>query len=289
MKLEEKRLSECLPASPGTSFDFKGTYTDIKGVSHNVTVFDTAYFVTNVIQLFRNRRIMIDTDTQDYLAGLFASWKASRENLYLKQAYAYTLKYNPIENYASHEVMTDDVTETEYGHTIEHEHGHEIETTPADYKDETTYPTERKTETTPYNTTETTTPTNDTTTHSTKGFNSTEFVETDKDVRSGSVSVATTHPGITKETVSETVTGKETVAHTSQSHEIIENRGTDTDTHSGTDTVTHSYTLDKTGNIGVQTASQMLEMEYEGLKQDLAYRALTEFIDRYTFYSEPID
>lgn len=289
MKLEEKRISECLPASPGTSFDFKGIYTDVKGVSHNVTVFDTAYFVTNVIQLFRNRRIMIDTDTQDYFAGLFSSWKASRENLYLKQAYAYTLKYNPIENYASHEVMTDDVTETEYGHTIEHEHGHEIETTPADYKDETTYPTERKTETTPYNTTEITTPTNDTTTHSTKGFNSTEFVETDKDVRSGSVTVVTTHPTITKETVSETVTGKETVAHTSQSHEIIENSGTDTDTHGGTDTVTHSYTLDKTGNIGVQTASQMLEMEYDGLKQDLAYRALTEFIDRYTFYSEPID
>lgn len=289
MKLEEKRLVESLPESPGTSFDFKGIYTDTKGVSHNVTVFDTAYFVTNVIQLFRNRRVMIDTDTPDYLAGLFASWKASRENLYLKQAYAYTLKYNPIENYASHEVLTNDVTETEHGETIEHEHGHEIETTPSGYTDETTYPTERKTETTPYNTTETTTPTADTTTHSTKGFNSTEFVETDRDVRSGSVTVTTTHPTISKETVSETVTGTESTVRTYANHEKIENSGTDTDTHSGTDTVTRNYTLDKTGNIGVQTASQMLEMEYEGLKQDLAYRALTEFIDRYTFYSEPID
>lgn len=289
MKLEEKRLSECIPASPGTSFDFKGIYTDVKGVSHNVTVFDTAYFVTNVIQLFRNRRVMIDTDTPDYLAGLFASWKASRENLYLKQAYAYTLKYNPIENYASHEVLTDDVTETEHGEIIEHEHGHEIETTPAGYTDETTYPTERKTETTPYNTTETTTPTNDTTTHSTKGFNSTEFVETDRDVRSGSVSVATTHPEISKETVSETVTGTESVERTYDNHEVIENSGTDTDTHRGTDTVTRNYVLDKTGNIGVQTAAEMLQREYDGLAQDLAYRALTEFIDRYTFYSEPID
>lgn len=289
MKLEDKRLIECIPASPGTSFDFKGVYTDTKGVAHNVTVFDTDYFILHVIQLFRNRRIMIDTETPDYLAGLFASWRASRENLYLKQAYAYTLKYNPIENYASHEVLSDDVTETEHGEVIEHEHGHEIETTPSDYKDETTYPTERKTETTPYNTTETTTPTADTTTHSTKGFNSSEFVETDRDVRSGSVSVTTTHPEITKETVSETVTGTESTERTYDNHEIIENRGTDTDTHSGKDTVTHSYTLDKTGNIGVQTASQMLEMEYEGLKQDLAYRALTEFIDRYTFYSEPID
>lgn len=289
MKLEEKKLSDCIPASPGTSFDFKGIYTDVKGVSHNVTVFDTAYFVTNVIQLFRNRRIMIDTDTPDYLAGLFASWKASRENLYLKQAYAYTLKYNPIENYASHEVMTGDTTETEHGEIIEHEHGHEIETTPAGYKDETTYPTERKTETTPYNTTETTTPTNDTTTHSTKGFNSTEFVETDRDVRSGSVSVATTHPEISKETVSETVNGTESVERTYDNNEAIKNSGTDTDTHRGTDTVTRNYTLDKTGNIGVQTAAEMLQREYDGLAQDLAYRALTEFIDRYTFYSEPID
>lgn len=288
MKIAEKRIIECLPEVPGTSFDFKGIYTDTKGVSHNVTVFDTSYFMTNVIQLFRNRRIVVDEDAENYVANLFAIWKASRENLYLKQAYAYTLKYNPIENYASHEVLSDDVTETEHGEVIEHENGHKIETTPADYKDETTYPAERKTETTPYNTTETTTPTNDTTTHSTKGYNSADFVETDKDVRSGSVSVATTHPGVTKETVTETVTGKETVSHTSQTHEVVANSGKDTDTHSGKDTTTHSYTLDKTGNIGVQTASQMLEMEYEGLKQDLAFRALSEFIDRYTWYSEAV-
>ena len=289
MNITEKRLIECLPASPGTSFDFKGIYTDIKGVTHNVTVFDTAYFITNVIQLFRNRRIMIDEDAQDYLATLFSVWKSSRENLYLKQAYAYTLKYNPIENYASHEVMTNDITGVVHGEVIQHAHGHQIETTPADYKDETTYPTERKTETTPYNTTETTTPNNDTTTHSTKGFNSDNFREVDKDVRSGSVTVTTTHPTITKETVSETVTGKESVAHTSQSNEIIANTGTDTDTHSGTDTTTRNYTLDKTGNIGVATAAEMLAREFDGLKQDLAYRALSEFIDRYTFYSECVE
>jgi hypothetical protein len=273
MKIAEKRIIECLPEVPGTSFDFKGVYVDAAGASHNVEVFDTSYFMTNVIQLFRNRRMVVDEDSENYLASLFSTWKASRENLYLKQAYAYTLKYNPIENYASREEMTNDVTETE--------HGHQIETTPADFKDEKSFPTERKTETTPYNTKETTTPHDDTSTHSTKGFNSQNFVEVDKDVRSGYVETETTHPGVTKETVSETVNGKETIAHTSQSHEIVEN--------TGTDTVTRNYLLTKSGNIGVQTAAEMLQREYDGLKQDLAYRALSEFIDRYTYYCESVE
>lgn len=266
-----------------------GTFVDKEGTSHNLTVFDNTYFTHNCLVSFRSWKITLWDEPETAFPALFASWWGSRKDLYLKQAYAYTLKYNPIENYASREVMTDDITEVEHGEVIEHEHGHQIETTPADYKDETTFPTERKTETTPYNTTETTTPNNDTTTHSTKGFNSTNFVEVDKDVRSGSVTVTTTHPTVSKETVSETVTGKESVAHTSQTHEIVENTGTDTDTHSGTDTTTRNYLLEKTGNIGIQTAAEMLQREYDGLKQDLARRALTEFITRYCYQAEALD
>lgn len=266
-----------------------GVYTDKDGNSHNLTVFSNDYFRLNCLVSFRSWKVTLWAEPETAFPALFNSWWTSRKDLYLKQAYAYTLKYNPIENYASTEVMTDDVTETEHGLQIDHEHGHQIETTPADYKDETTFPTERKTETTPYNTTETTTPNDDTTTHSTKGFNSTTFTEVDKDVRSGSVTVATTHPTISKETVSETVTGKETVAHTSQTHEIVSNTGTDTDMHSGTDTVTRNYTLTKNGNIGIQTAAEMLQREYDGLKQDLAKRALYEFITRYCFQAEALD
>lgn len=266
-----------------------GTFVDKDGNSHNLTVFDNTYFKHNCLVSFWSWKITLWDTVATAFPALFTSWWNSRKDLYLKQAYAYTLKYNPIENYASREVMTDDTTEVEHGEVIEREHGHQIETTPADYKDETTFPTERKTETTPYNTTETTTPNNDTTTHSTKGFNSTNFVEVDKDVRSGSVTVTTTHPTVTKETVSETVTGKESVAHTSQTHEIVENSGTDTDTHSGTDTTTRNYLLEKTGNIGIQTAAEMLQREYDGLKQDLARRALTEFITRYCYQAEALD
>lgn len=250
-----------------------GVYVDQEGHSHTLTVFNNDYFRHNCLVSFRSWKCTLWDDPEDAFPALFSSWWNSRKDLYLKQAYAYTLKYNPVENYASHEVMTNDVTETE--------HGHQIETTPADFKDEKSFPTERKRETTPYNTKETTTPHDDTNTHSTKGFNSQNFVETDKDVHSGYVETETTHPGVTKETVSETVDGKETIAHTSQTHEIVAN--------SGTDTVTRNYTLDKTGNIGVQTAAEMLQREYDGLKQDLAKCALYEFITRYCFQAEALD
>lgn len=319
-----------------------GTYIDKDGASHNLTVFDNDYFKRNVLMWYRNWAITLWDTPENAFPALFTSWWNSRKDLYLKQAYAYTLKYNPIENYASHEVMTDDTTETEHGEVIEHEyesssdltHGLKTETTLADTdvttthpakklettyparKEETTYPV-KTTETTPYNTTETTTPNADTTTHSTKGFNSSTFVEVDKDVRSGSVTVSTTHPVVTKETVDETYTGKETVDETYTGKETVDetytgtdkvatqykntqvaensgkdttdHSGKDTDTHSGKDTTTRNYTLDRTGNIGVMTAGQMLTEEYNNLKQDLAKRALDEFIERYCYLSWSVD
>lgn len=310
MKIAEKRLIETIPASPGTSFDFKGTYTDINGTTHNVTVFDTSYFTTNVFQLYRNRRITIDEDAQDYLATLFSVWKSSRENLYLKQAYAYTLRYNPIENYSSHEQMTNDITTHLHGESITRTHNDTISTTPAGdtvttthpaHKTEVTYP-QKTTETTPYNTTEVTAPDNDTNTHYVKGFNSADFVGSEKDVKTGSVSVNTTHTdgqgNQSVETIDETYTGKETTDETYTGTDQVQtthtqgteaHTGTITDAHTGTDTDTRNYTLDKTGNIGVQTAAEMLQREYDGLMQDLAHRALLEFVDRYTFYSEEVD
>lgn len=285
-----------------------GTYIDKDGTSHQLEVFDNDYFKRNVLMWYRNWTITLWDEPETAFPALFTSWWASRKDLYLKQAYAYTLKYNPIENYASHEVLTNDITEHEYDSSMEHEYDSTFERTPADIRVdtthptetvETTYPTERKTETTPYNTKETTTPHDDTSTHSTKGFNSTTFVEVEQDVRSGYVDKEITHPTITKETVSETVDGTESVetSYTGtdrveteyQNHEITDHDGKDTDTHSGTDTTTRNYTIDKTGNIGVQTASQMLSMEFDGLKQDLAKRCLDEFIERYCFLSYSVD
>lgn len=341
--LNDYSILEVLEALDENEVQIKadGTFVDKDGTSHSLTVFDNTYFKHNCLISFRSWNVTLWDEPETAFPALFTSWWNSRKDLYLKQAYAYTLRYNPIENYASHEVMTDDTTEHEYDSSIEHEydsstdltHGLETETTLADVdvttthpkvttettypvKDtETTYP-QKTTETTPYDTTETTTPNNATTTHSTKGFNSNAFVEVDKDVQSGSTTKTTTHPNSSevvdetytgtqnvnetytgKETVEETYTGTDKVATEYKNHQVVENSGKDTtarsgkdtDTHSGTDTTTRNYTLDRTGNIGVQTASQMLDMEFAGLKQDLARRALTEFITRYCFQASALD
>ena len=373
MTITEKTIIEALPASPGTAFDFKGVYVDAEGASHNVTVFDTEYFTTNVIQLYRNRRLVVDEDQEGYLANLFRIWKSSRENLYLKQAWAYTLKYNPIENYSSVEQMVDDTTEHEKGASFKDDYHNTdtetltpfqketTETTPYETKTETipyetkteTTPYEVKTETTPYNTkvettpyettvettpytseTTTTTPHGDATTTSVKGFNSSNWSESEKTERSGYVeeelikdgtekvetthnntkeTVETTHNNTketvettyndtietvevthnnTKETVETTHNNtKEKVEKTYQGTQEIETAHTGYIEHTtdGTDTDTRNYTLYKNGNIGVMTPSEMLQKEYDGLMQDLAHRALYEFINRYTWYSEEVD
>lgn len=351
MKMIEKPIIDCLPETITTQFDFKGTYTDPDGVTHNLTIFDTSYFLMHLYQLQTSRKLLVEEDNEaNHLVSLFTIWKNSRSDLYLKQAYAYTLKYNPIENYHSTEVLKDDVTEHEKGASFKDDYHNtdtatttpydlekiettpyetRVETTPFETKIETT-PYEEKVEITPYDTTvettpytdetKTTTPTNDTTTTSVKGFNSSNWSESEKVERSGSVeekleksgtekvetyhnnttetretthnntteTVETTHNNTT-ETVETTYNNtKETIEKTfTGTHEVeTAHTGYIEHTTDGKDTDTRNYTLTKSGNIGVQTAAEMLQKEYEGLKQDLAFRAFSEFIDRFTYYTE---
>lgn len=281
-----------------------GVYTDADGHNHNLTIFDYNYFKRHVLVSFRSRKCTLWDEAYLAFPDLFSSWWNSRKDLYLKQAYAYTLKYNPIENYSSREVMTDDTTVVEHGETIEREfddtidleHGLQTETTPSDVEVTTTHPA-HKTETTPIGKTTTVSAdaeNPDTTTHSVKGFNSSDFVESEKDVKTGGTVETTSYASGAKETVDETYTGIDKVETDYQNHEIVANTGHDitdhdgkiTDTHSGEDTTTRNYTLTKQGNIGVMTPAEMLGKEYDGLVQDLAFRALSEFIDRYTFYRD---
>ena len=350
--LIEKKLIEILPENPGTTFDFKGIYVDAAGVSHNVTVFDTSYFMLNAVQLCRSRRLFVDeTNPSTYLATLFASWKASRENLYLKQAYAYTLKYNPIENYSSVETMIDDETvhakgassKTEYNNSDTDEltpfTKETTETTPYTKETTETHPyTMETTETTPYNSETTTTtgissggttPPNNKTTNSRMAFNSNTFVSTDKTetetntqnqlVKDGTEKVEFSKTGTEKVEFSKTgtekvefsKTGTEKVEFSKTGTEKVEFSKTGTEkteitkdgtekreithdgyvetTTDGSDTDTRNYTLKKSGNIGIQTAAEMLQREFDGLKQDLAFRAFSEFIDRYTYYMESLE
>ena len=292
-----------------------GVYVDAQGATHNLTVFDNNYFHINILNKFLTRKCTLWTENVAVgFYSLFQVWWNSRKDLYLKQAYAYTLKYNPVENYASREVMTNDITQHAKGSTLTRTHNNTdtrtrndtdtrthndtISSSPAETTDETTHPV-RTEVTTPYGDTVTTTP-GKISTHSTKGFNSAAFMDVDKDTESGQETVITTHQGTGQ--VQEQYTGFDKVVHTTQTAASDRHTGTIADAHtgtiadahtgtitdvnSGTDTDTRNYTLTKTGNIGVQTAAEMLQHEYDGLVQDLAFRALSEFMDKYTFYRD---
>lgn len=299
LKLKEYSLLEILPEGPDYStFAFSGFYTDLEGETHSVEVFNGAYFVEHAAFLYGSRKIMLPDNALSaaaMFAELFTQWKNSRKNLYFKQAYAYILKYNPIENYSSYEHMTDDITTHEKGSYTERTNtGNKDKTTITPYEKETVETTpyaKETTETTPYQLEKTETkPTNYTNTHSKKAFNSADWSETDKDVQSGS------------EAVEKSYTGTEKIEHyyedgdttkTEKTYEgthitETEHLGSYKDQQGGTDTDRHQYTLTRSGNIGVMTASQMLQSEYEGLKQDLAFRAFIEFIDRFTYYAEGV-
>ena len=281
MTLTDKHLIDLLPDIPAHQFDFSGTYTDAQGDEHSLTIFDTSYFIMNVTMLYAMRRIMVDSDNpQTYFQSVFASWAASRLPLYLKQAYAYTLKYNPIENYSSLEVMTDD--ETVHARDSKDTH----ETTPFTEERNTITRPKRTDETTPY-TSETTTvgpstpgtPT-ESTTRGVMGFNSATWSNAEKTDTTQNAQTQLVKSG--KEKTETTYDAPETNVLTKTGKEKLEI------TYSGSDTDTRNYTLTKKGNIGVMTPSEMLQKEFDGLFQDLAHRALAEFIDRYTYYAEVI-
>lgn len=314
--LKDYSLLEVLEAleDDETSIIASGVYVDSEGSTHNLTIFDNNYFKTNVLVNYRSRKITLWDDPSSSFYQLFTTWWSNRKDLYLKQAYAYTLKYNPIENYASREIMTNDITQhakgstltrthnntdtRTHGDTLTRTHNDTLSSSPAETTDETTHPTRTET-TTPYGDTVTTTP-GRVKTHSTKGFNSATFNQVDQDAESGTESVVTTHQGTGQ--VQEQYTGFDKITHTTQTAASDRHTGTIADAHTGTiadahtgtitdantgtDTDTRNYTLTKTGNIGIQTAAEMLQREYDGLKQDLAFRCLAEFLDRYTFYRD---
>lgn len=319
LTLKDYKIPEVIPESYGSMFDFKGVYTDAAGVDHNVTVFDTQYFIDHIVLYYYNRLITLpETNAEAVFHELFINWMNSRKELYLKQAYAYTLKYNPIENYSSTEILTDDITVHEKGSTSTVTYDNTDtdtltpftkvtnETTPYTKEETTTTPYNSVTnETTPYTKEETTTTgasqgvPSSSTTNSRMAFNSNSFVDTDKSEtdtnsktefkKTGTEKVETTWNGTEKIELKKTGTEKlETTWQGTEEHAIA-HTGDVTTEGSGEDTDTRNYTLTKKGNIGTMTPAEMLLKEFNGLSQDLARRALEEFIDRYTFYSVSVD
>lgn len=258
-KMKQYKLYEPIPDVPGSNFDFTGTYTPASGDPVSVTVFDTDYFVKGIVNLYHNRRIDLpEENTESYFKALFDTWKASRAELYIKQAYAYTLKYDPLSDYNITEKLTNDKTEREKAKRTR-------TTTPYTYEQTTITPyTKEETTTTPY--------TNETTTEKVSAFNSSGFSDSSQSIysRAGTEKVELKKTGTEQHKLEKSGTEK------------IDNE------QSGKDIDTRNYTKTKAGYAGWHMIPEMMKAEYDNLMQDLAARALSEFVDRYTYYCEEV-
>ena len=193
----------------------------------------------------------------------FINWKNQTISNWGRIVRALVAEYNPVENYASHEEIS-----TEYGHTIETTHGHVVELAHG-HEVELVHGLQTDIE---YGRTETATNEPDgatiTTTKSVYGVNSSTAVPSDVD--------ATVKTG--KDVDTTAFTGTDTT--TNSGTDTTTNSGTDTDTHSGIDTIT----TDKSGNIGVMTAAQMIKEELAIRMYNVTERAILAFMNAYTIY-----
>lgn len=117
----KSRLTKILKTTNNV-FTFSGTYTDLEGNTHSYTLFSNDTFRQLVKQLF-GMRLYNDWDDETDLAGLctdfvssFNTWKNSRSDMYMARLFALDQKFNPLENYRSHETRSGSFT---HGESVE--------------------------------------------------------------------------------------------------------------------------------------------------------------------------
>lgn len=288
----KKTITEILKDQTITNqFDFTGSCPDKDGHTVTFTIFDTGYFLDEVTHNFFDRLAFVTEENSftDF-CNRFTKWAQSRGSLFAHMAYGYSLGYNPIENYSSIETHTGDdsfenkkkVTHTWTQDTITHSYDANDP-----LKVERAYDSNTPlVVTTGHNDDIETTTYNDVKDEhgmSKYGVNSSNAVpvSTDTNTRSGDETreYSGTRTDTTTGKYSDTTTGKYTDVHS----------GSYSDENSGTDKTIYNSTITKNGNIGVQTAAEMLEKQFTNLKNDLALRALWDFMDKCTFYSEGVD
>ena len=294
-------------------FDFVGTCPDKNGTNVTFTIFSTEFFLNEIEHNFFNRVAFVDDENSftDF-SNMFSKWATSRGLMYARLAYAYSLGYNPIENYSSIENHT--------GHD-DYENHKKVTRDFDDYKVERTYNQDKVERTynqdavqTTHDQDKVTTTFNNVTDAVNKyGVNSNAAVPTSDSVRSGSQddtytgSKTDTHTGGYDDEhtggyddehtggYDDEHTGGYDDEHTGGYDDEHTGGYDDTssggwsDENTGTDKQIYNSTITKSGNIGVMTASQMIQSEYDGLRQDLPLRAVWDFLDRFTFYSEGVD
>ena len=284
---QKKTLTEILKNQTITNqFDFSGSCPDQVGESQSFTIFTTSFFLNEINHNFFNRVMFVDPDAAfTDLVSTFTIWAQNRGYMYARLAYAYSLGYNPIENYNSIEEHTghDDfdnkkkVTHTWTNDTIERAYDAE---NPLKVTRQYDTLDPLKVTTGHDNDKETITYTNlkDTDNSWKYGVNSSDPVPSAKNENTRTGSEATEFSGTRTDTTSgkyfDTTTGKYTDKHT----------GSYNDENSGKDSTIYNSQIAKHGNIGVSTASGMIQELFDGLKQNLALRAVHDFLDAFTFY-----
>lgn len=289
---KKKTLTEILKNQTITNqFDFSGSCPDQEGTAQTFTIFNTGFFLNEINHNFFNRVMFVDPDAAfTDLVTTFTIWAQNRGYMYARLAYAYSLGYNPIENYNSIEEHTghDDfdnkkkVTHTWTQDKIERAYDAEnplktsrLYDSENPLKVETGH-TNDKTKTT-YNNVK------DTDESYKYGVNSATKVPSaeNTNTRSGNeeIEYSGTRADTTTGTYSDTTTGKYTDTHT----------GSYNDENSGKDSTIYNSQIAKHGNIGVSTASGMIQELFDGLKQNLALRAVYDFLDAFTFYDGEVN
>ena len=311
----KKTLAEILKDQTITNqFDFSGSCPDQDGDIQTFEIFKTAFFLMEVMTNYCNRSALVDEDNPFAdLVSIFTLWKYTRGSMYARIAYAYSLGYNPIENYNSVETHTG-YDELEHGKSTERAFDkYKIERSYNQDKVERTYNQDKvertynqdKVERTYNQDAIATTHANDkaTTTYTNLkdeakkyGVNSASAVPVSENVRNGSEDIE--YSGTRTDTHSggydDEHTGGYDDEHTGGYDDTHsggyddETSGKYTDTDSGSDTQNYNSTISKHGNIGVSTVAGMTAELFDGLSQDLQNRALKEFLDRYTFYAEGV-
>ena len=103
------KIAKILKDDVTSTFAFPVSYVDEESVTHNFTVFSNEQFRQIVKQLF-GARVYNDWDDEtteqqcrsDFVAS-FNAWKGIRGDTYGRRMYALSVKFNPLENYRSHE------------------------------------------------------------------------------------------------------------------------------------------------------------------------------------------
>ena len=98
------KISEILKNQTITNqFDFSGSCPDKDGCTVTYTIFPTSLFINEIKYKYFNRVMFVDDPDTAFaeLVAQFTTWKNARGFMYARMMYAYSLGYNPIENYSS--------------------------------------------------------------------------------------------------------------------------------------------------------------------------------------------